>query len=423
MYYFERKYYLEKLVESRGNGLVKIVTGGRRCGKSFLLFEIFHSYLTEQGVDEKHIVELSLDDRTNRSLRNPDVLLDYIEKRTPRDGHTYYVVLDEVQLVDDFVEVLLSLMHKRNLDVYVSGSNSKFLSKDVVTEFRGRGDEIRVWPLSFKEYFEVVGGDRLQAWNEYYTYGGLPQVVQFESAAKKMEYLLNLYELTYLHDVIERNHLRNPEGLSQLTQILASAIGTSTNPKRICNTFHSVEGTAIISKTIKEYISYLQDAFLIEEALRYNVKGRKYIGTETKYYFTDMGLRAAALNFRQQEETHIMENIIYNELRSRGYRVDVGLVETWERDSQGKAARKRLEVDFVVNHGSERVYIQSAFRMPTSEKESQEQRPLLGINDNFRKMIVVGDNIMRKVNDKGIVTMSLIDFLLDPYSVSSLFGK
>lgn len=423
MYYFERKNYLEKLIESQGNGLVKIVTGGRRCGKSFLLFEIFHGYLIGQGVDEKYIVELSLDDRINRSLRNPDVLLDYIEKRTPSDGHTYYVVLDEVQLVDDFVEVLLSLMHKRHLDVYVSGSNSKFLSKDVVTEFRGRGDEIRVWPLSFKEYFEVVGGDRFQAWNEYYTYGGLPQVVQFESAAKKMEYLLNLYELTYLHDVIERNHLRNPEGLSQLTQILASTIGTSTNPKRISNTFQSVEGTTIISKTIKEYISYLQDAFLIEEALRYDVKGRKYIGTETKYYFTDMGLRAAALNFRQQEETHIMENIIYNELRSRGYRVDVGLVETWERDSQGKAVRKRLEVDFVVNHGPERVYIQSAFRMPTSEKESQEQRPLLGINDNFRKMIVVGDNIMRKVNDKGIVTMSLLDFLLDPGSVSSLFGK
>jgi predicted AAA+ superfamily ATPase len=423
MYYFERKNYLEKLIESQGNGLVKIVTGGRRCGKSFLLFEIFHGYLIGQGVDEKYIVELSLDDRINRSLRNPDVLLDYIEKRTPSDGHTYYVVLDEVQLVDDFVEVLLSLMHKRHLDVYVSGSNSKFLSKDVVTEFRGRGDEIRVWPLSFKEYFEVVGGDRFQAWNEYYTYGGLPQVVQFESAAKKMEYLLNLYELTYLHDVIERNHLRNPEGLSQLTQILASTIGTSTNPKRISNTFQSVEGTTIISKTIKEYISYLQDAFLIEEALRYDVKGRKYIGTEMKYYFTDMGLRAAALNFRQQEETHIMENIIYNELRSRGYRVDVGLVETWERDSQGKAVRKRLEVDFVVNHGPERVYIQSAFRMPTSEKESQEQRPLLGINDNFRKMIVVGDNIMRKVNDKGIVTMSLLDFLLDPGSVSSLFGK
>lgn len=423
MYYFERKNYLEKLVESQENGLVKIVTGGRRCGKSFLLFEIFHGYLTGQGVDEKHIVELSLDDRTNRSLRNPDVLLEYIEKRTPMDGHTYYVVLDEVQLVEDFVEVLLSLMHKRHLDVYVSGSNSKFLSKDVVTEFRGRGDEIRVWPLSFKEYFEVVGGDRLQAWNDYYTYGGLPQVVQFESTVKKMEYLLNLYELTYLHDVIERNHLRNPEGLSQLTQILASSIGTSTNPKRICNTFQSVEGTAIISKTIKEYISYLQDAFLIEEALRYDVKGRKYIGTETKYYFTDMGLRAAALNFRQQEETHIMENIIYNELRSRGYRVDVGLVETWERDSQGKAVRKRLEVDFVVNHGPERVYIQSAFRMPTSEKESQEQRPLLGINDNFRKMIVVGDNIMRKVNDKGIVTINLLEFLLDQDSVSSLFSK
>ena len=411
MYYFQRQKYLDKLVESQGNGLVKIVTGGRRCGKSFLLFDIFHRYLTEHDVDENHIVELSLDDRTNRRLRNPDVLLDYIENRTPADGHTYYVVLDEVQLVDDFVEVLLSLMHKRHLDVYVSGSNSKFLSKDVVTEFRGRGDEIRVWPLSFKEYYEVVGGDRTTAWNDYYTFGGLPQVVQFESATKKIEYLINLYELTYLHDVIERNHLRNPEGLRQLTQILASAVGTSTNPKRICNTFQSVEGKTIISKTIKDYIGHLQDAFLIEEAMRYDVKGRKYIGTETKYYFTDIGLRAAALNYRQQEETHIMENIIYNELRSRGYRVDVGLVETWERDDQGKAVRKRLEVDFVVNQGPDCVYLQSAFRMPTSEKENQEQRPLLGINDSFRKMIVVGDNIMRKINDKGIVTMGLLDFL------------
>lgn len=423
MYYFQRQKYLDKLVESQGNGLVKIVTGGRRCGKSFLLFDIFHRYLTEHNVDENHIVELSLDDRTNRRLRNPDVLLDYIENRTPADGHTYYVVLDEVQLVDDFVEVLLSLMHKRHLDVYVSGSNSKFLSKDVVTEFRGRGDEIRVWPLSFKEYYEVVGGDRTTAWNDYYTFGGLPQVVQFESATKKIEYLINLYELTYLHDVIERNHLRNPEGLRQLTQILASAVGTSTNPKRICNTFQSVEGKTIISKTIKDYIGHLQDAFLIEEAMRYDVKGRKYIGTETKYYFTDIGLRAAALNYRQQEETHIMENIIYNELRSRGYRVDVGLVETWERDDQGKAVRKRLEVDFVVNQGPDRVYLQSAFRMPTSEKENQEQRPLLGINDSFRKMIVVGDNIMRKINDKGIVTMGLLDFLLDTKSISSLFEK
>ena len=423
MHYFGREKYLQRLVESQGNGLVKIVTGGHRCGKSFLLFEIFHRYLTDHGVDEYHIIELSLDDRSNRLLRDPDALLDYVGKRTQHDGKTYYVVLDEVQLVDDFVEVLLSLMHKRNLDVYVSGSNSKFLSKDVVTEFRGRGDEIRVWPLSFKEYYEVVGGDKTTAWNDYYTFGGLPQVAQFESPAKKMEYLLNLYELTYLHDVIERNHLRNPEGLRQLTQILASAIGTPTNPQRISNTFQSVEGTAIMRTTIKDYITYLQDAFLIEEALRYDVKGRKYIGTETKYYFTDMGLRAAALNYRQQEETHIMENVIYNELRCRGYRVDVGLVETWDRDGNGKSVRKRLEVDFVVNYGPERVYIQSAFRMPASEKESQEQRPLINTGDNFRKMIVVGDNIMRKVNEQGIVTMSLLDFLLAPDSVSSLFGR
>ena len=378
--------------------------------------------MTEHGVHENHIVELSLDDLKNRPLRNPGNLLEYIERKTPADGSTYYVVLDEVQLVDDFVEVLLSLMHTRYLDVYVSGSNSKFLSKDVVTEFRGRGDEIRVWPLSFKEYYEVVGGDKATAWNDYYTFGGLPQVTQFESKAKKMDYLRNLYELTYLHDVIERNHLRNPEGLRQLTQILASAIGTPTNPKRVCNTFQSAEGITIMRKTIQDYINYLQEAFLIEEALRYDVKGRRYIGTETKYYFTDMGLRAAALNYRQQEETHIMENIIYNELRSRGYRVDVGLVETWDRNDQGKTVRKRLEVDFVVNHGPERVYIQSAFRMPTSEKKSQEQRPLLGTGDNFRKMIVVGENIMRKINENGIVTMSLFDFLLESDSVSSLFG-
>ena len=420
---FSRTKYLESLIASEGNGLVKIVTGGRRCGKSFLLFNIFHNYLIDKGVDKKHIIEMSLDDIRNRKYKNPELLIEYIDNLITNDGKRYYVILDEVQLVDDFVELLLSLMHTPNVDVYVSGSNSKFLSKDVVTEFRGRGTEIRVWPLTFKEYYDVVGGDCVEAWNNYYTYGGLPQVAQLSSAQQKEEYLINLFELTYLSDIIEHNHIRNTEGLSQLVQILASAIGSPTNPKRISNTFKSSERLAISDKTLKEYINYMQDAFLIEEALRFDVKGRKYIGTETKYYFADLGLRAAALNFRQQEETHIMENIIYNELRQRGYRVDVGTVETWRRDENGKLQRNNLEVDFVVNRGAERVYVQSAFKMPTLEKENLEQRSLLSINDNFQKIIIVGDNIMRKVNEYGIVTIGLIDFLLDPNSISSLLGK
>ena len=402
--------------------MVKIVTGIRRSGKSFLLMTLFHRHLIEQGVQENHIIEISLDNRKNKRLRNPDTLLDYIDSSVQADGLIHYVILDEVQLVDDFVEVLLSLMQDKRLDVYVSGSNSKFLSKDVVTEFRGRGDEIHLYPLSFSEYYGAVGGDKFDAWNNYYTYGGLPQVLLTENEEKKVDYLADLYELTYLKDIVERNHLRNVEGLRTLIRILASSIGSPTNPKRIANTFQSVGHIHIKDSTIRDYLGYLQDAFLIEEAMRYDVKGRKYIGTETKYYFADMGIRAAILNLRQQEETHIMENIIYNELRMRGYRVDVGLIETWTTNADGKNIRQPLEIDFVVNKGPERVYIQSAFRMPTSEKESQEQRPLLGTGDNFRKMIVVGDNIMRKVNEKGIVTMSLFDFLLDQNSVSSLFG-
>lgn len=387
------------------------------------MFNIFHNYLINKGVDEKHIIEMSLDDIRNRKYRNPELLIDYIDNLISEADMRYYVILDEVQLVEDFVDVLLSLMHTPNVDVYVSGSNSKFLSKDVVTEFRGRGTEIRMWPLTFKEYYEVVGGDRIDAWNTYYSYRGLPQVAQFTSLQQKEEYLINLFELTYLSDIIEHNHIRNTAGLRQLVRVMASAIGSPTNPKRISNTFKSVEGLAISDKTLKEYLGYIQDAFLIEEALRYDVKGRKYIGTETKYYFSDMGLRAAALNFRQQEETHIMENIIYNELRQRGYRVDVGLVASMQRDANGKLQRNNLEVDFVVNRGAERVYIQSAFRMPTLEKENQEQRSLLNIKDNFPKMIIVGDNVMRKVNEAGIVTMGLLDFLLDTNSMSSLLGE
>ena len=415
-----RDKYLRQLIEARGNGMVKIVTGMRRSGKSFLLMTLFHQYLIEQGVAENHIIEISLDNRKNKSLRNPDVLLEHIEHLIQSDGQIHYVILDEVQLVDDFVEVLLSLMQDKRLDVYVSGSNSKFLSKDVVTEFRGRGDEIHLFPLSFAEYYAAIGGDKYSAWKEYYTYGGLPQILQIENEEKKINYLLDLYELTYIKDIIERNHLRNVEGLRALVRVLASNIGSSTNPKRIGDTFLSVEHITMKDSTIRDYIKYLQDAYMIEEALRYDVKGRKYIGTETKYYFADMGLRAAILNFRQQEETHIMENIIYNELRMRGYRIDVGLVETWKTSTKGKNVRVPLEVDFVVNKGAERIYIQSAFRMPTEEKVVQEKRSLLNTNDNFRKIIIVGDDIKRKTDEQGIITMSLYDFLLDPHSIDRL---
>ena len=412
-----REKYLRQLITAKGNGMVKIVTGIRRSGKSFLLMTLFHQHLMEQGVQENHIIEISLDTRKNKRLRNPDILLEYIDSRVQSDGFIHYVILDEVQLIDDFVEVLLSLMQDKRLDVYVSGSNSKFLSKDVVTEFRGRGDEIHLYPLSFSEYYAALGGDKRDAWNNYYTYGGLPQVLLTDDEEKKINYLTDLYELTYLKDIVERNHLRNVEGLRTLIRILASGIGSPTNPKRIADTFQSAENVRIKDSTIRDYIGYLQDAFLIEEALRYDVKGRKYIGTETKYYFVDMGLRAAILNLRQQEETHIMENVIYNELRIRGYRVDVGMVETWATNAVNKTKRVPLEIDFVVNKGAERIYIQSAYRMPSEDKEKQEKRSLLSTNDNFRKIIITYDDIKRKTDEQGIVTINLLDFLLDPHSI------
>lgn len=408
-----RQKYLDLLIAGIGNGLVKIVTGGRRCGKSFLLFKLFANHLIENGVDEDHIIGVALDEWRNRQLLDPDALINFIDAHVHNDGKTYYVILDEVQLVGHFVEVLLSLMHNPQLEVYVSGSNSKFLSKDVVTEFRGRGDEIRVWPLSFAEYYDAVGGDRSAAWNEYYTYGGLPQILLIDSEQKKREYLRNLYELTYLKDVIERNNLKNVDGMRQLVQVLASDIGSPTNPRRISNTFLSASKTVLTDKAIKDYISFLQDSFLIEEALRYDVKGRKYIGTATKYYFSDLGLRNIVLNFRQQEETHIMENVIYNELRMRGYLVDVGAVEVWGKDMEGNRKHSSLEVDFVVNNGANRIYVQSAYQLPTPEKVAQEQRPLLNIKDNFRKVIIVGNNIKRKVDEQGIESIGLLDFLLD----------
>lgn len=375
-----------------------------------MLFQIFHQYLLQHGVDEGHLIEVSLDDRRNRKLCDPDALLDYLDSRIKSDGKTNFIFLDEIQLVDDFIGVLLSLMHTPNTEVYVSGSNSKFLSKDVVTEFRGRGQEIRIWPLSFSEYYGAVGGERSQAWKDYYTFGGLPQILSLDTERAKRSYLRDIYEVTYIKDIVERNKIKVPEGLRELVRILASGIGSSTNPTRICNTFQSVSQLQITDKTINEYISDIQDAFLIEEALRYDVKGRKYIGTETKYYFCDLGLRNIVLNLRQQEETHIMENVIYNELRMRGYLVDVGLVECWTTNENGKRKRSKLEVDFVVNNGPERVYIQSAFNMPTKDKEKQERRSLINIADNFRKVIVVKDDIKRKIDDDGVVTIGLFDF-------------
>ena len=399
-----------------GNGLVKIVTGGRRCGKSFLLFNLFHRFLKEQGIQDDHIIELSLDDLRNSALRDPMKLLDYIDHHTTNDGSVYYVILDEVQEVDRFVELLLSLMHQPNLEVYVSGSNSKFLSSDVVTEFRGRGQDIRVWPLTFKEYSEASGQPLAQSWLDYYTYGGLPQILQLHGDREKQDYLHEIYELTYLKDIVEHNHLKNSEGLRRLVQVLASGIGSSVNASRISNTFKSKGEKTMGATTIGSYLGYLQDAFLVEEALRFDVKGRKYIGTESKYYFNDLGLRNAVLNFRQQEITHIMENIIYNELRSRGYRVDVGALDRWNTNGNGERKRQRLEVDFVVNNGADRLYIQSAYRMPSLEKEEQERRPLLGIADSFRKMIIVGDPTKTSIDDNGIVTMNIFDFLLNKNS-------
>lgn len=414
---FKRQKYLDKLIAGQGNGLVKIVTGGRRCGKSFLLFNIFHKNLISNGVSEDHIIELSLDDRKSKSLRDPDALLAYIDERVNQDGRTYYVILDEIQFVEDFVEVLLSLMHTPNVEVYVSGSNSKFLSKDVVTEFRGRGNEIRVWPLSFAEYYEEIGGDRTMAWREYYTFGGLPQVALIKEHEKKIEFLQGMYELTYLRDIIERNHLRNAEGMRQLVQILSSGIGASTNPKRISNTFQSVEGVNISHNTIKEYIGYLQDAFLIEEALRYDVKGRKYIGSESKYYFGDLGLRGAILNFRQQEENHIMENVIYNELRMRGFLVDVGMIESWKKDANEHNVRRNLEIDFVANKGNQRYYIQSAFAINNDEKKEQEEASLKAIKDAFKRVVILRDDIMPYHDDNGFLIIGLLDFLLNANSL------
>lgn len=363
----KRDKYLNDLINRMHNGMIKVVTGIRRCGKSYLLFNIFKNYLLEQGVPASHIIMIELDQRKNKKYRDPDVILDYIESLIEEDGQ-YYIMLDEVQMLQEFEEVLNSLLHIRNADVYVTGSNSKFLSKDVITEFRGRGDEIHIYPLTFKEFMEAYDGDMYHGWAEYVVYGGLPLTVTMKTEEQKISYLTNLFKETYLRDIIERYHIEKIQELEDLINILASSIGSLTNPPKLEATFKSVIQSTISLNTIRQYIEYLEDAFIINKANRYNVKGRKYIGTPLKYYFEDVGLRNARLGFRQVEETHLMENVIYNELRSRGYSVDVGMVEKRGVNKDGKEYRSQLEIDFVANLGSKRYYIQSAFSMPTEEK-------------------------------------------------------
>ena len=413
----KRQQYLDQLIASQRNGLVKIITGIRRCGKSYLLFKLFHDYLNSQGIADDHIIQIALDDRTNKELRDPDNLLKYIKEQIT-DKDLYYIILDEIQMVDEFTDVLNSLLHISNADVYVTGSNSHFLSTDIVTEFRGRGDEIHLFPLSFSEYCEGYNGSTDQAWKDYYTYGGLPLILTLDTDKKKEDYLSNLYKSVYLVDVLERHKIKNIGEFDELVKILSSSIGSSCNPTKLANTFKSVKNVTIHHQTINKYLGFLEDAFLVEKSIRYNIKWKKYINTLAKYYFSDLGIRNALLGFRQQEETHIMENIIYNELRTRGLRVDVGMVETREPDKNGKLIRKQLEVDFVVNQGSQRYYIQSAFAMPTLEKEAQESASLLLINDSFKKIIIVKDDIKPKRNEQGILTIGLKDFLLDKNSLN-----
>lgn len=413
----KRDIYLDRLIRREKNGLIKIVTGVRRCGKSYLLFNLFHNYLLEKGVREDHIIEIALDDRSNKELRDPDNMLKYVKEQIV-DKDTYYIILDEVQLLAEFEDVLNSFMHIRNADVYVTGSNSKFLSSDLVTEFRGRGDEIRIYPLSFREYCSVYEGSADEAWDDYFTYGGLPLILSRETTEEKAEYLMSLFQKVYLSDIIDRHKVRHQEELDELVDILASAVGSLTNPLKLANAFKSVKKKTISDKTLKKYMDYLMDAFLVSKAVRYDIKGRKYIGSPAKFYFEDVGLRNARLNFRQMEENHIMENIIYNELRIRGYHVDVGLVEQFGKNSENKTTKKQLEVDFVVTRGSEKYYIQSAFAMNTEGKREQEERPLNAIGDSFKKIIIVRDNIKVRRNDMGIVTIGVRNFLLDEHSLS-----
>ena len=411
----KRDFYLSKLIQHKKNGLVKIITGIRRCGKSYLLFKLFRDHLLESGIKEDHIISVALDDFGNRKLQNPDELYNYVKSQII-DGEDYFILLDEIQLVPEFESVINGFMHIDNADIYVTGSNSKFLSSDIITEFRGRGDEIRVYPLNFSEFYSVYGGDFDNAWIMYCNYGGMPLCLSMETLADKAKYLTGLFDTTYLADIINRNNLRGNEEINELTDVLASSIGSLTNPLKIANTFASSKNVKLSANTISNYLNYLQDAFLVEKAVRYDIKGKKYINTPAKYYFVDMGLRNARLSFRQQEYTHIMENVIYNELRLRGYSVDVGVVENVGKE-EGFSVRKSFEVDFVVNLGNRRYYIQSAYNIPTEEKMAQEQASLLSINDAFRKIIIVNQPIMSGYNEQGILMLSLQDFVMNPEKV------
>lgn len=408
----KRDAYLEQLKLRKDNGMIKIITGIRRCGKSFLLFVLFKKYLLESGVDNEHIIEIALDGIENEKLRNPKKCYQYI-KDVMKDEQKYYLLLDEVQFMPRFEEVLNSLLRINNIDVYVTGSNSKFLSSDVVTEFRGRGDEIRIYPLSFAEFYMAYEGEYDDAWNEYMIYGGLPQVIQLSTERQKAEYLKNMFTNVYIKDVVERNKLQNVDEIDTLVDVLASAIGAPTNPTKISKTFKSERGMTYSNKTISNHIEYLTQSFLISKASRYDIKGRKYVGANQKYYFTDIGLRNARLNFRQQEPTHIIENIVYNELLIRGYNVDVGIVEVYGKNEEGKTIRKQLEIDFVVNQGSKRYYIQVAYDMSSEEKQAQEFNSLRNIPDSFKKIVIVNGTKKPWRNDEGFVIMGMKYFLLN----------
>jgi len=409
----ERPVYLQQLIDSKDNGLIKIVTGLRRVGKSYLLKTLFKEYLLNEGVQKDHILIIDLEGRKQKDFRNPDYLLEWVDGQI-KDDKQYYIIIDEVQKVDEFTDMLGSLVVKENADVYVTGSNSHFLSSDIATEFRGRGDEIHVWPLTFKEYMTAYEGDVIEGWQEYYTYGGLPKILSIKGDDKKATYLRNLYRTVYLSDIYERHNIENKAEFEELVRILASSVGSPVNPTNLANTFKTVKRlNNLTDKTIETYISYLENAFMIEKAERYDIKGRKYIGTTPKYYFKDMGLRNAILSFRQTEENHLMENVIYNEMRHRGFLVDVGNVYAREKNEKGDWQRVTLEVDFVCNLGSRRYYLQSAYRLPDEEKSEQEKRSFNQIKDSFRKIVIVGERMKLRRDENGIVLMGIYEFLQD----------
>ena len=409
----KRDLYLQQLIDRRHNGMIKVITGVRRCGKSYLVFNLFNNYLKSNGVDDKHIIKVNLENRRNKKLRNPDALLEYIDAQLV-DQDMYYILLDEVQMVEEFEDVLNSYLDVPNADVYVTGSNARFLSKDVITEFRGRGDEVKIYPLSFAEFMSAFDGSNQLGLDEYMTFGGLPLILSYKTQEQKSAYLKNLFEETYIKDIKERYQIRHEEEFEELLNIISSSIGSLTNPTKLSKTFQSVKHVTVNPETIKYYLEYLCDSFLVSKAMRYDVKGKKYIDTPYKYYFTDMGLRNARINFRQDEKTHLMENVIYNELLIRGFNVDVGVVPVVTRDAEGKQVRSQLEIDFVCNQGSKRYYIQSAFRMNDEEKQQNEQAPLTKVNDSFKKIIITGEEGLVHRNEQGITTMSIYDFLLNP---------